>query len=261
MSTRACRFERNVVIVTGAGRGIGRAIALAFAGEGARVYGLDLDSAGLKEVKAAATSGRGQFAGSRADVSDPASVSNAVANVLRDAGRIDVLVNNAGINVEGRIADLTIADWDRVFDTNLRSVYTTCKAVWATLQAQRSGAVVNMASVMGQHGGVTGPAYCSSKAGIIMLSRCLAKDGAAYGIRVNCVCPGYIDTPGMDAVFRAMPRPPNARKDLATSLPLGRLGSPEDVAAGVLFLASEDAAYISGTELTIDGALSATQFD
>jgi len=114
---------------------------------------------------------------------------------------------------------------------------------------------------MGQVGGVGAPAYCSTKAALIMLSRCLAKDGAASGIRVNCICPGYIDTPIMDRVLDAMPDPAQARAELVQRMPLARLGSPQDIAAGALFLASEEAAYISGIELTIDGAVTATQID
>jgi NAD(P)-dependent dehydrogenase (short-subunit alcohol dehydrogenase family) len=170
-------------------------------------------------------------------------------------------VNNAGINLAKRIAELEIADWDRVFDTNLKSVYLMSRAVWPGFEQQRSGNIVNVASVMGQVGGVSSPAYCSTKAGIIMLSRCLAKDGARCGIRVNSVCPGYIDTPIMDRVLDAMPEAAKARQELLGRIPLGRLGRADEIGAAILFLASSDAGYISGTELTIDGAVTATQID
>jgi NAD(P)-dependent dehydrogenase (short-subunit alcohol dehydrogenase family) len=172
-----------------------------------------------------------------------------------------VLVNNAGINMAKRIVELEIGDWDRVFDTNLRSVYLFCKAVWPSFVSRHSGVIVNVASVMGQVGGVGSPAYCSTKAGIIMLSRCLAKDGARDGIRVNSVCPGYIDTPIMERVLQETADPAKARQAIVDKMPLGCMGAPEDIASGILFLASADAGYISGTELTIDGAVTATQID
>jgi NAD(P)-dependent dehydrogenase (short-subunit alcohol dehydrogenase family) len=255
------RFEGKVVIVTGAAHGIGQGVAAGFAREGAVVYGMDLDREGLQASGQALLAAGGRFTGIVADVSKPADISRSVQRIEAEAGRIDVLVNNAGINMGKRIAELELADWERVFDTNLRSVYLMCKAAWPALQACGSASIVNMASVMGQVGGVGAPAYCSTKAAIIMLSRCLAKDGAASGIRVNSVCPGYIDTPIMDRVLDAMPDPVNARAQLIERMPLRRLGSPGDIAAGVLFLASSDAAYISGIELTIDGAVTATQID
>lgn len=255
------RFEGRIVTVTGAANGIGRGVAIAFAREGATVYGLDLDSAGFETTAKLIGSAPGRFISLNVDVSKPEAIARSIERILRESGRADVLVNNAGINMAKRIADLEIPDWDKVFDTNLKSVYLFCKGFWRAFQAQKAGVIVNVSSVMGQVGGVGSPAYCSTKAAIIMLSRCLAKDGARYGIRVNSVCPGYIDTPIMERVLQAMPDPAGARRELIDRMPLGRLGSPADVAAGVLFLASADAAYISGTELAIDGAVTATQID
>jgi len=261
LSAAQRRFERSVAIVTGAAHGIGQAVASAFVREGATVYGLDVDGRGLEQSAEALRVGAGRFIGIQADVANPDDVSGSVQQVLAAMQRIDVLVNNAGINMAKRIGELEIADWDRVFDTNLKSVYLMCRAVWPAFERQRSGNIVNVASVMGQVGGVGSPAYCSTKAGIIMLSRCLAKDGAPHGIRVNSVCPGYIDTPIMDRVLDAMPDPAKARAQLRSRMPLGRLGRAEEIGAAILFLASADAGYISGTELTIDGAVTATQID
>jgi NAD(P)-dependent dehydrogenase (short-subunit alcohol dehydrogenase family) len=255
------RFAGKVAIVTGAASGIGQAVAVAFAREGAIVYGLDVDQQGLERSAGAMSGATGPFTSMVADVSVPDDISSSVDRVVREAGRVDVLVNNAGINMAKRIAELDIGDWDRVFDTNLRSVYLLCKAVWPHFVSSRGGAIVNLASVMGQVGGIGSPAYCSAKAGIIMLSRCLAKDGARDGIRVNSVCPGYIDTPIMEQVLRETADPVRARQDIVDKMPLGRMGAPEEIAAGILFLASSEAAYISGTELTIDGAVTATQID
>jgi NAD(P)-dependent dehydrogenase (short-subunit alcohol dehydrogenase family) len=261
LASTAPRFDSSVVIVTGAAHGIGQAVAAAFIGEGATVYGLDVDRRGLELTGEALTANGGRFIALKADVSDAQDVSSSVQQVLGATQRIDVLVNNAGINMGKRIGELEIADWDRVFDTNLKSVYLMCRAVWPAFERQRSGNIINVASVMGQVGGVGAPAYCSTKAGIIMLSRCLAKDGAPHGIRVNSVCPGYIDTPIMDRVLDAMPDPAKARSELRSRMPMGRLGRADEIGAAILFLASSDAGYISGTELTIDGAVTATQID
>jgi NAD(P)-dependent dehydrogenase (short-subunit alcohol dehydrogenase family) len=255
------RFAGNVVIVTGAANGIGRGVAAAFVSEGGAVYGLDLDGEGLQRVQRELHGSAGEFSAITADISRPEDISRAVAAVLAQAGRVDVLVNNAGINMGKRIDELESKDWDRVFDTNLKSVFLMCKAVWPAFTSRRSGTIVNVASVMGKVGGVGAPAYCSTKAAILMLTRCLAKDGARHGIRVNSVCPGYIDTPIMERVLQESADPLLARRELEARMPFGRLGTPGDIAAGILFLASADAAYVSGAELTIDGAVTATQID
>jgi NAD(P)-dependent dehydrogenase (short-subunit alcohol dehydrogenase family) len=255
------RFKGKVAIVTGAGSGIGQAAAVAFAQEGATVYGVDIDPEGLSRSAASVSGKAGRFIALSADASVPAEISSSVERVLKDNGCMDVLVNNAGINMAKRIADLDIGDWNRVFDTNLRSIFLFSKAVWPAFVSRKGGVIVNIASVMGQVGGVGSPAYCTTKAGIIMLSRCLAKDGARDGIRVNSVCPGYIDTPIMERMLQESPDPAAARREIVAKMPSGRMGSPEEVASAILFLASAEAAYISGTELTIDGAVTATQID
>jgi NAD(P)-dependent dehydrogenase (short-subunit alcohol dehydrogenase family) len=255
------RFPGKTAIVTGAAGGIGRATAIAFVREGATVYGLDVDARGIRDSAAEMAGSVGCFIPLEVDVSVPADIAGTMDRVLNDGRRVDVLVNNAGINIAKRIADLAPGEWDRVVDTNLRSVYLFSQAVWPHFLTQKGGVIVNVASVMGQVGGAGSPAYCASKAGMIMLSRCLAKDGAPAGIRVNSVCPGYIDTPIMERHLREQADPTAAREAIVAKVPSGRMGTPWDVAAGILFLCSADAAYISGTELTIDGAVTATQID
>jgi len=255
------RFNGQVVIVTGAAHGIGRGIAAGFCREGALVHGFDIDADGLKTAADGLNAQHERFFPSVVDVASAADVARSVESIRRSRGTIDVLVNNAGINMNKRIGELEIADWNLVFDTNLKSMYMLCKAVWPVFTQQRAGAIVNISSVMGQVGGKTAPAYCSTKAAIIMLTRCLAKDGAPLGIRVNSVCPGYIDTPILERVLAEQPDPEAMRREILQRQPLGRLGTPEDIAQGVMFLASREAGFISGTELTIDGALTATQID
>lgn len=255
------RFAGNVIVITGAANGIGRAVAAAFVREGGTAYGVDIDAEGLRRVQGEVTGNRGKFLPITADISKAEDISRSVATILSEAGYIDVLVNNAGINMGKRLDELESGDWDKVFDTNLKSVYLMSKAVWPGFQSRMSGNIVNVASIMGKAGGVGAPAYCSTKAAMLMFSRCLAKDGARHRIRVNCVCPGYIDTPIMERALRETSDPVRARRELEARMPLGRMGTPDDVAAGILFLASADAAYISGAELTIDGAVTATQID
>jgi NAD(P)-dependent dehydrogenase (short-subunit alcohol dehydrogenase family) len=255
------RFNGQVVIVTGAAHGIGRGISAGFCREGASVNGFDIDSAGLQATAQALNAQRERFYPATVDVSDFAGVVRSIEAVREKFGRIDVLVNNAGINMNKRIAELDLADWDRTFDINLKSMFVTSKAVWPVFKKQRAGVIVNISSIMGQAGGVSAPAYCSTKAAIIMLSRCLAKDGAPLGIRVNSVCPGYIDTPIMDRMLAEQPDPEAMRREILNRQPLGRLGTAEDIAQGVLFLSSREASFISGIALTIDGAVTATQID
>lgn len=255
------RFNGQVVIVTGAANGIGCGIAASFCREGAIVNGFDIDTTGLQVAAQALNASQERFYPATVDVSSAVDVAHSIDSVHEKLGRIDILVNNAGINMNKRIAELELPEWNRTFDTNLKSVYMLSKAVWPVFTQQRAGVIVNIASIMGQVGGVSAPAYCSTKAAIIMLSRCLAKDGGPLGIRVNSVCPGYIDTPIMDRMLAEQPDPAATRRAILNRQPLGRLGTPEDIANGVLFLASREAAFISGTELTIDGAVTATQID
>ncbi|HEY6483359.1 MAG TPA: SDR family NAD(P)-dependent oxidoreductase [Steroidobacteraceae bacterium] len=255
------RFAGQVVIVTGAANGIGLGIASAFCHAGAIVHGFDIDAAALQRAALALEASPGRFQPATVDICDANAIASSVAHVQVREQRIDVVVNNAGINMNKRIADLQVPEWHRALDTNLTSVYLMCRAVWPTFTRQRRGNIINISSVMGQVGGVTAPAYCASKAGIIMLSRCLAKDGASFGIRVNSICPGYIDTPIMDRLLAEQSDPGAARRQILERQPLGRLGTPADIAQGAMFLASDAASFVSGTELTIDGAVTATQID
>jgi meso-butanediol dehydrogenase/(S,S)-butanediol dehydrogenase/diacetyl reductase len=233
------RFEGRVALVSGAASGIGEAVSVRLAEEGAAVVGCDV---------------RQVTGGVVCDVTDPSSCAAAVAAVLEAYGRLDVLVNVAGIGVSRMIADLTLEEWRRVIDVNLTGTFLLSQsALPALLEAK--GVIVNMGSVAGMRATPYNAAYCASKGGVIMLTKSMAIELAKAGVRVNVVCPASVDTP----FLRNFQLPDGADMALLTraSSPMGRLIDPSEVAAAVAYLASDDAATISGTTLVIDGAATA----
>jgi len=255
------RYKNKIIIVTGAASGIGEGIAKDFGSEGAIVCCLDIDSNGLRNVVQNIVDNSGRADSFAVDVSDSYAINQTLTEIVNKYGTVDVLVNNAGINMAKKILDLDERDWDNTMDINLKSMFLLSKSVWPIFKEKGRGVIINMASVMGQVGGVGAPAYCASKSAIIMLTKCLAKDGAPLGIRVNAVCPGYIDTPIMEKLLSQRPDPQSAKQAIIDMQPMKRMGTPSDIAKGVLFLASDDASYINGTDLTIDGAVTSTQID
>lgn len=253
-STKAAR----VAIVTGAASGIGRAIAQRLAREGFSVWCVDLDGPRLDQTVSEVNARVGVAYARRADVSRASDVEAVVEAVRRDSGAVDVLVNNAGIAVLQAMNALSPSEWQRALDTNLTGAFLFSKAVWECMKSHQGGAIVNVASILGTVGAASAPAYCSSKAGLLMLTRCLARDGAATGIRVNSVSPGHIETPILERHLHAQPDPVRARADILAMQPSGRLGQPEDVAAAVSFLVSPEASFVNGADLVVDGAFSAT---
>ncbi|MBM3812568.1 MAG: SDR family oxidoreductase [Acidimicrobiia bacterium] len=233
------KLAGKVVLITGAGSGIGLATARRCEAEGAAVVGVDI-AAGAASVQA--------------DVSDSVEVRSAIREVVEKHGRIDVLVNNAGVAVRKPVADQDEEGWDRVMRVNLGSVFLCSK--YAIPHMGRGASIVNMASGVGITGIRNRAAYASSKGAIVTLTRNMALDYAARGIRVNCVCPGFTDTPLTSGLL--------ADKEAAARLtalhPLGRLGRPEDIAAAVVFLASEEASWITGIALAVDGGFSAGHY-
>jgi NAD(P)-dependent dehydrogenase (short-subunit alcohol dehydrogenase family) len=240
-------FTNKIVIVTGAGHGIGRAIALRFGKEGAQTIVNDIDAAGVEATVQAILAQGGEAMAAVADVSQKSQVDRLFDLVLERFGTVDVLVNNAGlINVERHFLEADEAWWDRVISVNLKSVFL-CSLRAAHVMARRhQGAIINMSSGGATHSHRGMAAYDASKGGIEALTRAMALDLAPYGIRVNAVVPGSIDTQGMD---------PQMKRERGEAIPLMRMGEPEEIAGPVAFLASDDASYITGHTFAVDGGL------
>jgi NAD(P)-dependent dehydrogenase (short-subunit alcohol dehydrogenase family) len=252
------QLEGKLALVTGAGSGIGKACALALVAEGAIVVvtelpdKLDLAQGTVAEIEAAG--GRGHAL--PLDVRDLAQIERCAADAAGITGRIDILVNNAGVNVRRFAFDVTEADWDAVLDVNLKGVFFMAQAVGRVMRDQepRGGSIINMASVMGLIGYHQRAAYCSSKAGVVNLTRVLAVEWAEHQIRVNAVCPTFVDTPLTRPMFESQPE---FTADVLQRTLLGRLATPEEIAAAVVFLASPGAAMVHGHALAVDGGWTA----
>jgi 3-oxoacyl-[acyl-carrier protein] reductase len=234
-------LEGKTALVTGGSKGIGRAIALELGAAGAKVVvGY---RTGREEAEAVATQIGGRAV--QADVSDAASA----AALVEDAGELDILVNNAGLTRDGLLARMSDSDWDTVIQTNLSSVFYTCRAVARPMMKRRGGAIVNVSSIVGVHGNAGQTNYAASKAGIIGFTKSLARELGSRGVRANVVAPGYVKTQLTDVL------PQEATALMLGATPLGRLGDPEDIAGAVRFLCSDSAAFITGAVLLVDGGL------
>ena len=236
-----CSLEGRRALVTGGSRGIGRAIALELARAGAEVV------VGYRDGRVEATAVAAE-AGGRAVQADVASAEEA-ARLVEEAGDLDILVNNAGVTRDGLLARMPDEDWRVVLETNLSSVFYTCRAAARGMMRRRAGAIVNVSSVVGVHGNPGQTNYSASKAGIIGFTKALARELGSRGVRANVVAPGYVATRLTDVL------PDEARGLMLANTPLGRLGRPEDVAGAVRFLCSDEASFITGEVLLVDGGL------
>jgi NAD(P)-dependent dehydrogenase (short-subunit alcohol dehydrogenase family) len=253
------KLAGKVALVTGAGSGIGRASAQLFASEGAAVAVVDLreDAATETAGKISADGGRAVAIG--ADVTDADAIAAAVARTADELGRLDVVYNNAGIGSTGSVADAAEDDWDRCVAINAKGTFLTSRASVPHLEASGGGAIVNQGSVAALVGVANFAAYCAAKGAVVALTRSMAIDLAPRGIRVNVICPGTVFTPLMEPMLTARGGGDMA-KGLAMTVakyPIGRLGTPEEIARLALFLASDDAAFITGSTFTADGGMTA----
>jgi len=248
------RFDAKAVVVTGGASGIGKAAAERFLEEGARVAIIDISKVSCESSAAELRQKGHEPLFITGDVSRYDDVKRMVSTAREWLGRIDVLFNNAGILVEGTVEQVSEGAWDRIMDTNVKGVFLMCKEVVPLMLSQGGGAIVNNASCSGLVGDRNAIAYNTSKGAVVLMTKCLALDYAQKNIRVNCVCPGEIDTPMFRQEAKARNKPVEEyRKELCECHPIGRLGVPKEVANAVLFLASDDASFITGTAFSVDG--------
>jgi NAD(P)-dependent dehydrogenase (short-subunit alcohol dehydrogenase family) len=247
------RLEGRIALVTGAGSGIGRAIVKLFAAEGASVYVTDVDGEAARTVAGEISGAGGAAVALTADVSRSQDVTAMFSAVEQAHGRLDVLVNNAGLNVRSDFRHLSDADWVKIREVNLDGVVRVARDGFALLHASKRGSLINVASIMAHRGLRQLTAYSATKGAITALTRGLAVEYAPSNIRVNSLCPGFVETP---LTARAL-KNPGIQKALIESTPLRRFGSPEEIANAALFLASDEASYVTGAELAVDGGMSA----
>ncbi|MCL4395757.1 MAG: SDR family oxidoreductase [Chloroflexi bacterium] len=251
------KLTNRVVIITGAGKGIGAGIAKVFAREGAKVVLADWDeAAGMKTTDELCRSGADAIF-VKCDVSNEGQVKALIDSAIKKYGKLDVLVNNAGIGVYKTVLDTTLEEWNRCLSVNLTGQFLCSKYAIPHIKAAGGGAIVNIASVHSyQNVGGTAP-YAASKGGVVALTRVMAIDYGSDKIRVNAICPGWIDTPLIRGIFAGDPDPEKAQRDVERRQVLGRLGTPEEVGEAVAFLASEQASYITGASLMVDNGMTA----
>jgi NAD(P)-dependent dehydrogenase (short-subunit alcohol dehydrogenase family) len=251
------RFEGKVVVITGAGSGIGRAAATLFAEEGGMVGLLDLDQDGIEETSSVILRQGGDALPLVCDVIDEGDVSNAVAQVLLHYNRVDVLCNNAGIELSKSLIRTEEDEWDRVLAVNLKGMFLLSKHVVPHMISLGGGAVVNTSSISGLLGWPDSSAYCAAKGGVIQLTREMAVEYGPYNIRVNCICPGTTVTPMIDRLLGLEEDPEKTALSIKAMHPLGRFAQPEEIARAMLFLASEEALFVTGAVLPVDGGYTA----
>jgi NAD(P)-dependent dehydrogenase (short-subunit alcohol dehydrogenase family) len=247
----------QVTLVTGAASGIGAAIATRFLHSGAEVWAVDRDGPALERLRAE-LHGAERWHGCVVDLADAAACERLAAEVQarRPAG-LDVLVNNAGIGAVGTILQTPVPELERLLQVNVTAVYRLSRLFLPAMIARRSGSIVNLASIGGVVGLRERAAYCATKFAVVGLTKAMALDHAGDNVRVNCICPARVETPFVAARLREYPDPERAYREMSASQPLGRMGRPEEIAAAAVYLASDAAAFVTGSALVIDGGLSA----
>jgi NAD(P)-dependent dehydrogenase (short-subunit alcohol dehydrogenase family) len=256
------RLKDKTAIVTGAASGIGLATALKFGQEGATVMCADMNEDGAAKTAARIVDLGGQAASFKVNVTKEAEVQALVADTVKRWERVDVMFNNAGIEFGIPVTQVSEMQWDSLIDVNLKGVFLGCKHVLPQMAKQRSGAIVNTASIAGLRGVAFLSTYCASKGGVVLMTRALALEWAQFGVRINAVCPGVIRTPMADRAIQAGGglgggTPEESWKQLAAGHPMGRVGEADEVADAVTFLASDQASFITGVALPVDGGMEA----
>ncbi len=249
------RLDGKAALVTGGGSGIGRATSVRFAEEGAAVMVADLVADRASDTAEEIGAAGGSAWSVAVDVSDAGAVQRAVQTTADELDGLDVVVNNAGVTIVGAAHELPEDQWDRELAINLKSVYLVSRAAWPVFKRRGAGSIISTSSIAGLWGTPNNAAYGASKAAVIMLTKCMALDGARDSIRANCVCPGMIDTPMIDGYFSDQPDPQAAREAAIGMQPLGRFGDPADVAEAFVYLASDESRWVTGSTVVVDGGL------
>ena len=249
------RLAGKIAIITGAAAGIGRASVLLFAHEGAKIAAVDLDDVGIKTLGQEVTASGGEALAVRADVSKADEVQRVVHAVIERFGRVDILFNNVGIVPHGKIHTISEAEWDRTMTINVKSMYLLCREVMPVFLRQGGGVILNTSSATALRSVPDRVAYSTSKGAVLALTRSMAVDYVRDHIRVNCLCPGTVDTPSFRQRMAAFPDPEEALRQFVARQHMGRLGTADEVAQAALYLVSDEAQFVTGAAFSIDGGM------
>lgn len=254
------RLENKVAVVTGGGSGLGREVVLGMAREGARVVVFDRNGEAAEAVAAEAGAAGGEALAHQGDVTVAAEIAAAIGRARSELGGFDVIHNNAGVQLEKPLHETSDEDWDWVNGVNMKGVFLGCREAVRAMKETGGGSIVNTASILAHTGDPFLPAYTATKTGVLGLTRAVAVDYASEGIRANCVSPGDMETPMIEKYFNATDDPAAARAEMEAAYPGGRIARPREVAAAVLFLASDDASFVNGEFIIVDGGLTAKTY-